>query len=114
MRRLIALALPAMLAACNGGAGGRFGDAKALIASQCVGCHQVPGVRGADGWVGPSLAGIARQQVIAGKFANSPDTMVRWLMHPQAMVPGGAMPEMGLSEPQARSIANYLYTLDKR
>lgn len=112
MRRLIVLALPALLTACQGH--DRYGDAKALIAVQCVACHQVPGVRGAQGWVGPSLAGIGRQQVIAGKFANSPDTMVRWLMHPQAMVPGNAMPEMGLSENQARSIANYLYTLDNR
>lgn len=88
--------------------------AKVLIAANCLGCHQVPGVRGPIGWVGPSLAGIARQQIIAGKYVNSPDTMARWLMHPQAMVPGGAMPEMGLSAAQARTISNYLYTLDKR
>lgn len=112
MRRLIALLPLTLLAACH--QQDRFAEAKALIAADCAGCHQVPGVRGAQGWIGPSLAGIARQQIIAGKFANTPDTMVRWLMHPQAMVPGAAMPEMGLSRPQAKAIADYLYTLDKR
>ena len=89
-------------------------EAKAIIAQQCSACHRVPGVPGAVGDVGPSLAGIARQQVIAGKLPNNPANMVRWLMHPQKEVPGTAMPEMGLSEDQAKKIAAYLATLDKR
>jgi cytochrome c1 len=31
--------------------------------------------------------------------------------HPQSVVPGNAMPEMGITEAQARDIASYLYTL---
>lgn len=111
MRRLILL-LPAALGACH--AGDRHAEAKALIAAQCAACHVVPGVASAGGRVGPSLAGIARQQVIAGRYRNAPDVMVRWLMHPQAMMPGVAMPEMGLTTAQAKTIADYLYTLDQK
>jgi cytochrome c len=112
MRRLIALlALLQVTAAC---AADPHSAAKAIISAQCSGCHRVPGVPGAVGDVGPSLKGIARQQIIAGKLSNSPANMVRWLMHPQQVVPGNAMPEMGLTQDQARKIAAYLYTLDKR
>jgi cytochrome c2 len=89
-------------------------EAKGLIAAQCSACHTVPGVPGAVGNVGPSLKGIARQQIIAGKLPNNPANMVRWLMHPQQVWPGNAMPEMGLTQDQARKIASYLFTLDKR
>jgi len=89
-------------------------EAKSLIAAQCAACHTVPGVPGAAGNVGPSLKGIARQQIIAGKLPNSPANMERWLMHPQKIWPGNAMPEMGLTQDQARKIAAYLLTLDKR
>ena len=36
----------------------------------------------------------------------------RWIEHPQQMLPGNAMPEMGLSQPEVRVIVNYLYTLE--
>jgi cytochrome c2 len=111
MRRLIlaSLLFPAAVQATDPHA-----EARGLIAAQCSACHTVPGVSGAVGNVGPSLKGIARQQIIAGKLANNPSNMIRWLMHPQQIVPGNAMPEMGLTQDQARKIAAYLYTLDKR
>lgn len=111
MRRLIFLVL---LLSCAAQAADRYASAKKLIAAQCAACHTVPGVSGAVGNVGPSLKGIARQQIIAGKLANNPQNMVRWLMHPQRIASGNAMPEMGLTQDQARTIAAYLYTLDKR
>ena len=111
MRRLIAIALCATLAACGGNGG--HNEAKALIAKHCAACHTVPGVPSAVGKVGPSLAGVASRQVIAGKFANNRTTLVRWIMHPQAMMPGVAMPEMGLTQAEATTIADYLSTLDK-
>ena len=113
MPRLIALLPLIGLAACAGH-GDDYRQAKALIADRCAACHVVPGVAGAMGMVGPSLAGIARQQVLAGHFENRPDVMIRWLMHPQAMLPGNAMPEVGLTRAQAATLTTYLYTLDKR
>lgn len=110
---MILLTAPALFttAAC---AASPTEEAKAIISQQCSACHRVPGVAGAVGDVGPSLAGIGRQQIIAGKLPNNPANMIRWLMHPQKEIPGNAMPEMGLTEDQAKKIAAYLYTLDKR
>jgi cytochrome c1 len=39
--------------------------------------------------------------------------MVRWLMHPQQVLPGTQMPDLGLTDDQARKIAAYLHTLNK-
>ncbi len=77
----------------------------------CGSCHEIPGVPGADASVGPSLEGIAGRSYLAGMLTNSPPNMMRWVMHPQQVVPGNAMPEMGVTEADARDIAAYLYTL---
>ena len=90
----------------------RLAQARVLIAGDCAACHQVPGVSGANGRIGPPLAGIASRQIIAGHFANTPDNLVSWIEHPQQMLPGDAMPEMGLSHEQAQIVATYLYTLE--
>jgi cytochrome c2 len=76
----------------------------------CGGCHMIPGIAGAIGQVGPDLTAITKRSEIAGKFPNDPDVMVRWLMHPQALEPASGMPEMGISQAEARDIAAYLYS----
>jgi cytochrome c1 len=86
--------------------------AQSLIATHCAACHQVPGVAVATGRVGPSLAHIGSQQIIAGYFANSPQMLTQWIEHPQKLLPGNAMPEMGLLPDQAAAIVDYLYTLE--
>ena len=88
------------------------GKGKAVIAAaQCGACHDIPGVIGADGRVGPPLAGFARRTIIAGLLPNTPTDLVRWLRTPQAVKPGDAMPDTGLSEQQAKDAAAYLYSL---
>jgi cytochrome c2 len=77
----------------------------------CVSCHTIPGVRGADALVGPPLAGIASRAYIGGVLPNSPDNMMRWIREPQKIVPGNAMPEMGITEAEARDLAAFLETL---
>jgi len=77
----------------------------------CGGCHQIPGVPGAVGKVGPPLSGFAGRTYIAGRLNNQPDNLVAWLMDPHAIDPESAMPPMGLSNREARDIAAYLYTL---
>jgi cytochrome c2 len=42
---------------------------------------------------------------------NTPSNLTRWLRDPQGVVPGNAMPDMGITEDQARDMAAYLYTL---
>jgi cytochrome c len=77
----------------------------------CGSCHVVPGIKGANGMVGPPLDHFARRAFIAGEVPNETDYLIRWLEVPQAIEPGTAMPNLGVSEGQARSIAAYLYTL---
>ena len=78
----------------------------------CGTCHVIPGIEGAKGLVGPSLSQVSKRIYIAGVLRNTPDNMIRWLRHPQAIVPNNAMPDMDLSEQQARDIASYLHTLE--
>ena len=115
----LALAALLGLAACApAGVGPKWaglGDAdkgKAIIAAaQCGACHAIPGVVGADGGVGPPLAGFANRTIIAGLFPNTPGNLVHWLRKPQSIKPGDAMPDTGLSEQQANDVATYLYSL---
>lgn len=77
----------------------------------CGSCHVIPGVPGARGRVGPPLEGMAQRVFIAGQLTNVPENMVRWIENPQAVEPGTAMPDLGVSSGEARDIAAYLYTL---
>jgi cytochrome c len=107
----------ACVAGCSG-AGASIvpgGDAargkRAIEAAGCGACHTIPGARYARGDVGPPLAGIGRRFIIAGKLANTPDNMIRWIEDPPAIEPGTAMPNLGVTSPMARDMAAYLYTL---
>jgi cytochrome c len=77
----------------------------------CGTCHVVPGIGRAQGQVGPPLAGIARRSYVGGRLPNTPDNVVLFIRHPQQVVAGSAMPDLGVSEPEARDMAAYLYTL---
>jgi cytochrome c2 len=77
----------------------------------CGGCHDIPGIAGADGNVGPPLHRIGTRTYIAGYIRNSPDNMAAWIEDPQRALPGNAMPRMGIPQKDARDIAAFLYTL---
>lgn len=77
----------------------------------CGSCHDIPGVPGANATVGPPLDAYAERAYIAGNLPNRPDQLVRWIMNPQAIEPGTAMPDLGVKEQDARDIAAYLYSL---
>lgn len=82
-----------------------------IVAKNCGSCHVIPGIRGAQGMVGPPLMYIGRRTYIAGELPNNPDNLVQWVRSPQSVEPKTAMPNLGLSEQQARDVAAYLYTL---
>jgi cytochrome c len=82
-----------------------------LSAHGCGSCHTIPGVPGADGTIGPPLDGFARRAFIAGKLPNQFTDLTRWIRSPQAIEPGTAMPNLPVSEAEARAMAAYLYTL---
>ena len=77
----------------------------------CGGCHNIPGIAGADGNVGPPLHRVGTRTYIAGYIQNSPDNMAAWIEDPQKALPGNAMPRMGIPQKDARDIAAFLYTL---
>jgi cytochrome c1 len=68
-------------------------------------------VESARGLVGPPLIHWANRRIIAGEVENTPEHLVTWLTVPQAVEPGTAMPNMGVTDEQARAMAAYLYTL---
>lgn len=77
----------------------------------CGSCHNIPGVGGAAGMVGPPLDHIAQRVYIAGVLPNEPDNMIRWIENPPGVDAKTAMPYMGVTPRDARDIAAYLYTL---
>jgi cytochrome c2 len=92
--------------------GGRPDNGVELIGRYgCAACHTIPGIRGANATVGPPLTRIASRTFLAGQIHNTPGNMVRWIQHPREVERGTAMPEMGVTDSDARDIAAYLYTL---
>ena len=78
---------------------------------QCTACHAVPEVPGAAGNAGPPLELFGRRSYIAGGIPNTPQNLTRWLDNPQAVKPGTAMPDLGVSPEEARHMAAYLLSL---
>jgi cytochrome c1 len=83
----------------------------AIEAVACGVCHVIPGISGANGVVGPSLAGFGRRQLIGGVVPNQPANLIRWITDAPSIAPDTGMPELPLSDTQARDIAAYLFTL---
>jgi cytochrome c2 len=77
----------------------------------CGSCHIIPGISGAQGRTGTSLAGIGDRIYIAGVLQNTPENMMRWIENPPAVDPKTVMPNLGVTDQDARDIAGYLYTL---
>lgn len=93
------------------GAGDAVAGRQALQQYLCVTCHAIPGVPGAWNHVGPALDRMGDQSYIAGVLPNTPGNMERWLRSPGTVKPGTAMPDLGISEQDARDIAAFLRTL---
>jgi cytochrome c2 len=79
----------------------------------CGSCHALRHVRTATGMVGPPLDGIALRVIIGGHLANNPTNMEKWIRDPQSAAPGTAMPDLHVSEGDARDITAFLYTRAK-
>ena len=79
-----------------------------LAQYQCGSCHAIPGVAAARGMQGPSLEAFGKRSYIAGRIPNRADALARWISAPQSLVPDTAMPNMGVSNADARDMAAYL------
>lgn len=85
---------------------------QAIIDYGCGGCHVIPGVPNAKGRVGPRLNDFAEQIYIGGVLANTPQNLIAWIQDPRAASPPTAMPDLGVTEEDARNIAAYIYRAD--
>lgn len=111
----------ALLSGCLGGkqhrpyqvaTGGSPERGEQVIAHyECGQCHTIPGIRHAHGVSGPPLNFMGSRTIVAGNFPNEPETLVHWIEAPTSMKPKTAMPDLGLTEQQARDAAAYLETL---
>jgi mono/diheme cytochrome c family protein len=109
---VLLLALAGCEAPPEGGGTGNPDTGRAVIASVgCGVCHQIPGVPGATGIVGPSLRGFAQRTLIGGTHVNEPRVLVGWVRNAPELSPDTGMPRMPLGEHEARDVAAYLYTL---
>lgn len=82
---------------------------EAILRYGCSACHQIPGIREPRAQVGPPLTGIGERRYLGGQLVNTPANMVRWIQDPQAFAPGTVMPNLGVTESEARDITAYLY-----
>ena len=82
-----------------------------ILEKGCGACHNIPGISNADGVVGPPLDHMGRRVFVAGMLHNTPENLAAWILDPQRIVPGNAMPSVGLSALEAMDVAAYLETL---
>lgn len=85
--------------------------AAAISRVGCAACHDIPGVRGPSGQVGPSLAGFAGRTMIAGTLPNRADLLAIFVRDAPSLVPETGMPPLPLDQQEARDVASFLYTL---
>ncbi|HWS72118.1 MAG TPA: c-type cytochrome [Thermoanaerobaculia bacterium] len=120
MKRLLLVLLFILAAACHRQdertskeltAGDPAKGKQAIASYGCGACHQIKGVDGANGMVGPPLNNIGSRTMLAGQLPNSPDNMIKWIRTPQEVESGTSMPNLGVTENDGRDIAAYLYTL---
>jgi len=69
-------------------------------AKTCGACHTMTGVPGAVGAVGPSLDGLGAKYDVA--------YLTKWLKDPASVKPGTTMPNLGLSDAEAKTLAEFL------
>jgi cytochrome c len=96
----------------NASSGGDPQGGRAVIQQYgCGACHQIPGVPGAESFVGPPLVSFARRSFVGGELPNTADNAALFIQTPQKIHPHSAMPVVGLTSQQAHDVVAYLYTL---
>ncbi|MGY2002473.1 c-type cytochrome [Blastococcus sp. SYSU DS1024] len=110
------VAATAGLSACTGATGEPQASAdrgrELLREYGCAACHQVPGVTGPQGRVGPPLGTIVERRTIAGTLPHTPENLRSWIQDPQELDPGNLMPDLGVTDEDVDAIVAYLYSLE--
>jgi cytochrome c len=82
-----------------------------IMAYDCGECHRIPGVDGAEGRTAPGLQVWPNRAFVAGGLPNTPENVMRFIQDPSGVMAGSPMPDLGVSEEEARHITAYLFTL---
>ena len=117
---ILAVAVVFLLSACVGEingvpgprvvSGGRVTVGRGLIARYgCGSCHSIPGVPGADAMAAPPLDHFYERSYIAGRLPNTEENLLKWIQDPQQIEAGTAMPNLGVTQDEARDMVAYLY-----
>jgi cytochrome c len=75
----------------------------------CASCHQIKGLSGNPGSLGPSLENWSKRKYIIGHYPNLTKYLIKWIADPKSMDASTAMPDLGVSDSEARDMASYLY-----
>ncbi|MCC6455635.1 MAG: cytochrome c oxidase subunit II [Caldilineaceae bacterium] len=82
-----------------------------FLSSACIYCHTIRGTPAA-GETGPDLTHLAsRQTIAAGALENNIGNLGGWIMDPQHIKPGSAMPATPLNGDELQALLAYLTTL---
>ncbi len=83
-----------------------------FLSSTCVGCHSIRGTE-AEAEIGPDLTHLAgRETIAAGKLENTRDNLAEFILDPQGVKPGIAMPPTDLDPDELEALLDYLEQLD--
>jgi cytochrome c oxidase subunit 2 len=82
---------------------------KLFMTKGCMGCHSLQAVKAPQGLIGPNLANVgSRSYIAAGWLKNTDENLERWIREPQAVKKGVLMPNLGVTEEEARALRAYL------
>jgi len=82
-----------------------------MVRYGCSTCHATPGSWPKAGGVGPPLDDLSQRVYVAGVLLNTPENLIAWIVDPPAIDPQTAMPRTGITEPEARDVAAFLYSI---
>ncbi len=86
----------------------------ALTQYACHSCHMIDGVPGPATEVGPPLRKLAQQAYIAGYLPTSEANLAHWIRYPTEVKADTAMPDLQVSERDARDMAHWLLSNEAR
>jgi cytochrome c oxidase subunit II len=84
---------------------------KLFLMKGCVGCHSLVAYNAPKGLLGPNLANVgARSYIGAGTLRNTDENLAHWIRFPQEVKHGVLMPNLGVTEEEAKALVAFLRT----
>ncbi len=85
--------------------------AEVFATGACIGCHVIEGTPG-TGVTGPNLTHFGSRTTLgAGILKNTPGNLYKWLVDTQSVKQGNLMPNVEMTDEDARALVAYLHSL---